>query len=446
LTAEIGILNKTGVALAADSAVTIGNGLKIYNSANKLFSLSKFHPVGIMIYGNAGFMNIPWETLIKVYRQKLGDQSFSTLEDYSQNFIDFLKNDTYAELKSTFEQDSNIRFIVELNTESLRDRVIEQLNSILENIEEDIDQPTIEKYFINVLESEIDEEYNFLESEAYLTEFTEEDFNTLQATYNDYIYEVIQDKFENTPLDKSLYEKISYINIFSLLKEFSPGKSGLVIAGFGEDEIYPSLFSYHIEGKINNKLKIQIDEITKIGENGAASAILPFAQSEMVHTFIGGIDPEIKSISDLFVKNALSDFPQKIIDELDRHSVLTKEQGNDILVALKEYSNNLYSEYINIIKRHQNENYISPIISIVRNLPKDELAEMAESLVNLTSFKRRVSSSHETVGGPVDVAVITKGDGFIWIKRKHYFQSELNQQFFQKYLRSGNFDPTTYQK
>jgi len=51
---------------------------------------------------------------------------------------------------------------------------------------------------------------------------------------------------------------------------------------------------------------------------------------------------------------------------------------------------------------------------------------MAESLVNLTKFKRRVSKEQETVGGPIDVAVITKGDGFVWIKRKHYFQPELN--------------------
>ena len=39
----------------------------------------------------------------------------------------------------------------------------------------------------------------------------------------------------------------------------------------------------------------------------------------------------------------------------------------------------------------------------------------------------------ETVGGPIDVAVISKGDGFIWIKRKHYFNKDLNPQFFKNY-------------
>jgi hypothetical protein len=58
---------------------------------------------------------------------------------------------------------------------------------------------------------------------------------------------------------------------------------------------------------------------------------------------------------------------------------------------------------------------------------------MAESLVSLTSFKRKVSTQTETVGGPVDVAVISKGDGFVWMHRKHYFKSEYNPQFKANY-------------
>ena len=65
-------------------------------------------------------------------------------------------------------------------------------------------------------------------------------------------------------------------------------------------------------------------------------------------------------------------------------------------------------------------------------LNKEDLADMAESLVRMTCLKRHVTTDDETVGGPVDVAVITKGDGFIWIKRKHYFTPELNHHYFEK--------------
>jgi len=71
VTAEIAILNSSGIALAADSAVTIYEE-KVYNSANKLFALSRYEPVGIMVYGKADFMGIPWEIIVKQYRAKLG--------------------------------------------------------------------------------------------------------------------------------------------------------------------------------------------------------------------------------------------------------------------------------------------------------------------------------------------------------------------------------------
>ena len=60
---------------------------------------------------------------------------------------------------------------------------------------------------------------------------------------------------------------------------------------------------------------------------------------------------------------------------------------------------------------------------------------MAESLISLTSLKRRMTSSEESVGGPVDVAFISKGDGFVWIKRKLYFDKELNPQFNDLYYK-----------
>ena len=73
MTAEIAIMNKLAIALAADSAVTIGGEQKkIYNTVNKLFTLTKFQPVGILIYGSASFMGVPWETIIDLYRKKIG--------------------------------------------------------------------------------------------------------------------------------------------------------------------------------------------------------------------------------------------------------------------------------------------------------------------------------------------------------------------------------------
>ncbi|TOO22610.1 hypothetical protein, partial [Vibrio parahaemolyticus] len=78
------------------------------------------------------------------------------------------------------------------------------------------------------------------------------------------------------------------------------------------------------------------------------------------------------------------------------------------------------------------EEHTANVQQMIEFLPKDELGYMAESLVNMTAFKRKVSHDSETVGGPIDVAIISKGDGFIWVKRKHYFCRELNEHYFRR--------------
>lgn len=82
MSAGICIMNKHAIALAADSAVTIGQHLAIHNSANKLFALSKVAPVGAIIYSNAELMNVPAELIIKQYKEKHGNKNFPTLAHF----------------------------------------------------------------------------------------------------------------------------------------------------------------------------------------------------------------------------------------------------------------------------------------------------------------------------------------------------------------------------
>lgn len=79
--------------------------------------------------------------------------------------------------------------------------------------------------------------------------------------------------------------------------------------------------------------------------------------------------------------------------------------------------------------------YAKPLIDTVALLDKEDMANMAESFISLTSLVRRMQPGEETVGGPVDVAVISKGDGFVWINRKHYFKPEFNASFLCNYFK-----------
>lgn len=109
MTAEIGILNKNGVVLASDSAVTLSDGKnsKVFNSARKLFTLSKEHSVGIMIYGNASFMEVPWEVILNEFKQTIGKGVLDNTAQYVDELIRFLIN-----FKHTQVEDLLINYIV----------------------------------------------------------------------------------------------------------------------------------------------------------------------------------------------------------------------------------------------------------------------------------------------------------------------------------------------
>src|SRR5436190_2179821 len=89
-------MNRQAIALAADSAVTIETGeggQKAWQSANKIFGMSHHRPVAMMIYGGADVMGVPWDTVIKVYRDRLGARSFNHVGEYADDFIAFMEKE-----------------------------------------------------------------------------------------------------------------------------------------------------------------------------------------------------------------------------------------------------------------------------------------------------------------------------------------------------------------
>jgi len=95
MTAEAIVMNRSAVALAADSAVTIGRAdppgvSKTYEGANKLFELIKGSNIGIMIYSSAEINSTPWETIIKSYRQENPGFTASHVSDYTDHFLRYI--------------------------------------------------------------------------------------------------------------------------------------------------------------------------------------------------------------------------------------------------------------------------------------------------------------------------------------------------------------------
>jgi hypothetical protein len=134
MTAIVGVLNSQGIAIAADSAVTVtgSNGKKVYNRSNKIFTLSKYHPVGIAIYNNADFLGIPLETLIKLYREKIKDKAFGTLNEYKLDFIEFLKSKVNY-ITREYKTDAFYSFCSE-SFNRIKDKIVNKLDARIEEL------------------------------------------------------------------------------------------------------------------------------------------------------------------------------------------------------------------------------------------------------------------------------------------------------------------------
>lgn len=59
-------------------------------------------------------------------------------------------------------------------------------------------------------------------------------------------------------------------------------------------------------------------------------------------------------------------------------------------------------------------------------MPIQDAIDLADYLVDTTIKFVRFAPGDATVGGPIEIAAVTKHEGFKWIRRKHYFNKDLN--------------------
>ena len=297
-------MNKESIALAADSAVTTLGEQKIFTSANKLFSLSKFHPVGIMIYGNASFMGIPSETLIKIYRKNIESEEFNTLQEYSKNFVDFLASDKIqipVHVQDNYVKFTIYSYFVFLN-KLIKDKIDNDFNqkkTILEN--------DVKRVISNVIQNQYDTWIKANNVPSIPKEFNQ----IIIDQYNDTINQGIAEIFGKLPIttkQKNLLRNVVG-DIFAKFPQRpkNQNRSGIVIAGFGKDDIFPSYVAYEIDGIVNHNLKYQIFDQDSIDFDSDA-VLQAFAQSDMVATFIEGVNPHYMHLQSEYLKAILNDY------------------------------------------------------------------------------------------------------------------------------------------
>lgn len=427
MTTEIAILNRGAVALAADSAVSVvtPTGLKVYDGVNKLFELIRGRPVGLMIYNDAELSSRPWETIIKAYRDERSDRSFPTLDEYVVDFRAFVRH--HPELFSPRQQREALTQTLVRDLAGIRTNILQSINFILERGK----APT-PRVVSRVVATVIRDYWNAARKSYVLNDWPEAlaSQRTLGTKYRQLLDDAIDGVFQNLPLPEALRAnlRVGLIHRAFGLKQGDNDFSGVVIAGFGDNEYYPRLREFRTKAMYDDTLLYTDvdDSRTDIGVT-VPGEIKSFAQGDMIRSFTDGIQDQVRGEMIRFWNKWRSDGLGTAVSADTRLGGMSQSDRALVADAVNAISSAAVDRFLDHMAEWEQDNVKGPLLQSVAFLPKDELGAMAESLVNLTTLKRRVSINEaQTVGGAVDVAVVSRGDGFVWLKRKHYFDQKLN--------------------
>ncbi len=424
MTSEVCLMNRKTVAMASDSAVTIsGPGfLKTYQSEDKLFPLVNGAPVGVMIYNNAEIMSTPWETVISLYREQMAGRTLETVEDYGNDFMEFLSGN--PDLFTADHQDTEffktIAVVMTLVAEDFDEQIEIFKASGKGSLRDHIS--AIFEFVVNQLYRSY-QQYPDGSPRQDLACFPKGMDEQVRRRYGNEISQITDSllsalKAEHAALTVSevTRNKLHEIGVMSATRDaFFENYTGIVIAGFGARGQFPQMRSYLTSSVVLGILKRKMDRSRNMNAD-AGPVVETFAQDRMIRTFLTGMDPyllrfmygETLELSVMTVKDVISRMPN--LSDTERQSMFDDYSRNNLGFAIREFFGS--------IAAYQEQVHTRPIYRAVGVLPKKELGETAASLINLNSFQQKVMNSIETVGGPVDVAVITRNGGLELIKQK----------------------------
>ncbi|WP_189409819.1 hypothetical protein [Neogemmobacter tilapiae] len=403
-------MNRLSVVLAADSAATVqywNNQSQKYEEryfkgANKIFQLSETHPVGVMVYDAADLLGVPWELVIKEFRRFLSERSFPSVQGYVAELVGFI-NENMKLFPNTVREDEFFRNINQAIYQSMF-----ELKMAIE------DQTIVAKpNFVDIATNLSDSDHA---ADARIEGLLKHS-DRIEKTISEIAQELELDV--EKPFDSVLRSIIA--KALDNIKRDSP-QTGIVLAGFGDHSVFPELVKLSACRFWADEFIVGSVETEATGYDQPAY-ISGFAQTSMTDTFHLGISDDIWMAMARGVGEAMRNLAIEIQQTLGQ--TLTDP---DLGAILGRASESIRASVLG----HARDNHAVPLRRVVGALPVDEMGHLAETLINLQSLKEKVTRPSESVGGPVDVAAITKSEGLVWLKRKHYFSADINARFFER--------------
>lgn len=422
MTTVVGILNKKGVAIAADSAVTRNRrerDSKCTKNGNKMIRLCEAVPISVMLTGNNEFLDIPWEIIIRQYRTRRGQEKHPTVKAAAEDFMRFVADNATFWTESVPIRSNIVRIVGNIFRKAVDEMMTDQnerkadgrlrrpaafVKAFTKNCKElqrdalDYGRcPQFEDYtleeFCNTASGVVD---------SYLSRYSFEDNPALE----------IEKAYPRQVLDALRPIIMETAKVLIGTRNTGHACAILVFTGYGCEQEYPSLVAAAVCEGIDRRVNynIQKKDVIEISDKRPV-AICPYAQDDVIEALLNGVGKEWKARTDSEFKRSLS---------IRFHSTYEVPGYKLNRYAASLPTDDLKSDFkrstANLIRKNRRE-----WEKALDQYDLRSIAELAECLVDLTGFQRILTFEQEGVGGPVDLAVISKSDGFQWLSRKSWY-------------------------
>ena len=395
MTSQVVVMNKVAVALASDSSVTMSSGKQILRSfptAEKIFPFALPHRLAVLHSGSTELLQVPYVVLLGEWHRSL-TTPLARVSEYAEAFCRWLEG-----LSGLFDDASQEAFLDWM----IRDYFLSVRSEILKECErqslpaESWESPAAAAAVKSVLTQGI-EHLQQLPSPPDLAGL---DVDAFVKAHRQMVQTALDRIFNDTPRSKEGDDLLHRLvaAVVSANEPFS-SDADLVFVGFGEQELFPASQVVSVGGLFDNHLKKNFWPYSAVSIDDPAY-LSPYAQTEAVNTFLRGYHPDFLTAAHETLESALT--------------AQTHQVNDTAAPETAKYHEELTGRF----ERHSWEEFVQPLVRTVAGLPGVELARMAESLVGLQVLRKLTRAEAETVGGPVDVATITRADGFNWCRHK----------------------------
>lgn len=433
MTAVVGILNKRGVAIAADSAVTRTRQFnkKVTKNGNKMIRVSNSIPIAVMLTGNGDFCGTQWDIIVRRYRQQRGYMEHETVEDCVHDFFRYIADN------HLFCDDELVhgRLNYEMN------ELFHHADAIIDNNKKKRDEEDnllkTPKAYAKAFKSQLARWRRIWLKDGVCPQF----MDYTQNQFHDYFGEAIDDFFEQkeeeshlrsfcTTYPKTVLDDIkgdfelTLMTLLTTRQYHVDGSAELVFSGFGAKQQYPSLVSASVYEGFDGRVNYHIlpKDIVCISDEKPV-AICPFAQTDVIDSILAGVHAKFKDNISFSQSHAFDSHmeifnffePDGKFDDIDLTSL--SNELNDIKV------DDLQRQFNRAIQQAQDRSW-KKWEKALNDYDLYAMAALAQSLIDLTGFHRILTFQQEGVGGLVDLAVITKNHGFNWLNRKSWYHHQ----------------------